>query len=156
MDDESKKILIELLKNSRTASLGTSNKNQPFVSMVAFSSSNNFNEFYIHVSQLAIHTKNILSNPKVSLMICQSENQNTNPQSLARISLIGNATVLKRNDENYTSVKQNYLAKNPSAEMLFNLGDFQIFKIEITEGRFVAGFAKTFNLSKKNLEFLEI
>jgi len=154
MDEDSKKTLIELLKNSKIASLGTSKENQPFVSMVSFSNSQKFSEFYILISQLAVHTKNILENNKVSLMICQSENETKNPNSLARITLIGKAIVVEKSDKNYSSIKQNYLNKNLSAEMLFNLGDFQIFRIEVEQARFVAGFAKTYNLSTKSLESL--
>jgi len=152
MDDESKIILISLLKNSKIASLGTSKDNQPFVSMVAYSHSPNFSEFYIHVSQLAVHTKNILENDKVSLMICQSDYQTKNPNTLARVTITGKAFIIEKSDENFASIKQTYLEKNPTAEMLFNLGDFQIFKIEVDQARYVAGFAKTFSLSKKSLE----
>jgi len=154
MDEDSKKTLIELLKNSKTASLGTSKENQPFVSMVSFSNSQKFSEFYILISQLAVHTKNILENNKVSLMICQTENETKNPNSLARITFIGKAIVVEKSYKNYSSIKQNYLNKNLSAEMLFNLGDFQIFRIEVEQARFVAGFAKTYNLSTKSLESL--
>ncbi len=154
MDDESKIILVSLLKNSKIASLGTSQDNQPFVSMVTYSNSPNFSEFYILISQLAVHTKNIIENNKVSLMIYQSGNQTKNPNSLARVTINGKAFVVDKSDENYSLVKENYLAKNPTAEILFNLGDFQIFRIEIDEARFVCGFGKTFNLSKSSLESL--
>jgi len=154
MDNESKIILVSLLKNSKIASLGTCKNNQPFVSTVAYSTAFDFSEFYILISQLAVHTKNIIENNKVSLMICQSENESKNPNSLSRVTLTGKASVAKISDDNYSIIRQNYLDKNPLSEMLFNLGDFKIFKIEIDQARFIGGFAKTFNLSKKSLESL--
>jgi heme iron utilization protein len=134
--------------------LGTIKEDQPFVSMVSFSNSQNFSEFYILISQLAVHTKNIFENNKLSLMICQPENETKNPNSLARITLIGKAIIVEKSNKNYSSIKQNYLNKNLSSEILFNLGDFQIFRIIVEQARFVAGFAKTYNLSTKSLEYL--
>jgi heme oxygenase (biliverdin-IX-beta and delta-forming) len=154
MDEESKEILRELFESSKIASLGTSNENQPFVSMVAFSTAQNFSEFYIHISGLAKHTKNISLNNKVSLMICQPETVSNNPQTLARVSIIGNANIVDVSDTNYNEIKTSYLSKNPSAEMYFSLGDFQLFRIEVEKVRYVAGFAKTFNLTKVSLQNL--
>lgn len=155
MDEESKKILIEIITNSKIASLGTCTEDQPYVSMVSFSSNMDFSEFYILISGLAKHTKNILLNNKVSFMISQPETASNNPQTLARISLMGKANLIERNSEDYDSAQKNYLMKNPSAEMYFGLGDFQLYKLEVEKARFVAGFAKTFNLSKESLQNLK-
>ena len=155
MDNDSKALLVELIENSNIASLGTCNNNQPFVSMVAFSTNDNFSEFYILISQLAKHSKNIAVNNKISLMICQPETESENPQTLARFSITGTARLIEKNTEEYISAKNNYLTKNTSAVMYFSLGDFQLYKLEIDKGRFVAGFAKTFNLSKESLKSLK-
>jgi len=155
MDEESKIFLTELLVSSKIASLGTINEDQPFVSMVSFSSAQDFSEFYIHISQLAKHTKNILKNNKVSLMICQPETFTSNPQKLARISIMGNVNLVDKADENYELIKRNFLTKNPFAEMYFTLGDFQLYRIEVEKARYVAGFAKTFNLTRVSLQNLK-
>ena len=100
MDDNSKlKSLYNLIENSKIASFGTSSNNQPFVSMVAFSVNENFNEFFILISQMAKHSKNIQDNNKISLMICQPETEAENPQTLARISLTGTAQLIDRDTE---------------------------------------------------------
>jgi heme iron utilization protein len=155
MNYDQKSLLLSLMKSSKTASLGTCKENQPYVSLTPYSCKENFTEFYIHISKLAVHTKNITDNSKVSLMISQSEDTNTNPLSLARVTLTGNALEVGRADINYNSIKENYLKKYPTAEMLFNLDDFHIYKIEIEQGRYVAGFANTYNLTKQSLESLE-
>ena len=155
MDNDSKKILIHLIENSKIASLGTSSNNQPFISMVAYSVNEKFSEFYILISQLAKHSKNITDNKKISLMICQPETEADNPQTLARVSVTGIAQLIERNSEEYNSAKNSYLIKNKNAEMYFRLGDFQLYKLRINKARFVAGFAKTFNLSKESLQNLK-
>lgn len=155
MDDNSKLILLRLIENSKIGSLGTCSDNQPFVSMVAFSVNQNFTELVILISGLAKHTKNILLNNKVSLMISQRETDSDDPQTLARVSLTGVANLIDRNSDEYNTAKNNYLKKNTSSEMYFGLGDFQLYKLEIEKARFVAGFAKTFNLSKESLQNLK-
>ena len=155
MDDDSKKVLKQLLENSKIASLGTCNGNQPYVSMVSFSVNENFSEFYILISQLARHSKNIAENNKISLMICQPESEADNPQTLARVTITGKVELIERNKEEYLSAKDNYLKKNIYAEMYFSLADFQMYKLEIVKARFVAGFAKTFNISKESLQNLK-
>lgn len=155
MDNDSKKILIHLIESSKIASLGTSSNNQPFISMVAYSVNEKFSEFYILISQLAKHSKNITDNKKISLMICQPETEADNPQTLARVSVTGIAQLIERNSEEYNSAKNSYLIKNTNAEMYFRLGDFQLYKLRINKAKFVAGFAKTFNLSKESLQNLK-
>jgi hypothetical protein len=155
MENDSKKVLEHLIENSKIASLGTCSDNQPFVSMVAFSVNNNFTEFYILISQLAKHSKNITENKKISLMLCQPETEADNPQTLARVSMTGKAELVERNTEKYLSAKNSYLIKNKNAEMYFGLGDFQLYKLKIEKARFVAGFAKTFNLSIESLQNLK-
>jgi putative heme iron utilization protein len=155
MDNDSKKILIHLIEYSKIASLGTSSNNQPFISMVAYSVNEKFSEFYILISQLAKHSKNITDNKKISLMICQPETEADNPQTLARVSVTGIAQLIERNSEEYNSAKNSYLIKNTNAEMYFRLGDFQLYKLRINKAKFVAGFAKTFNLSKESLQNLK-
>ena len=39
-----------------------------------------------------------------------------------------------------------YLKRFPESEKLFNFGDFNLWKITPTGGRFVAGFGKAFNI----------
>jgi putative heme iron utilization protein len=88
-------------------------------------------------------------------MICQPETEADNPQTLARVSVTGIAQLIERNSEEYNSAKNSYLIKNTNAEMYFRLGDFQLYKLRINKARFVAGFAKTFNLSKESLQNLK-
>jgi putative heme iron utilization protein len=123
--------------------------------MVAFSVNEKFSEFYILISQLAKHSKNITDNKNISLMICQPETEADNPQTLSRVSFTGIAQLIEKNTEEYLSANNSYLIKNTTAEMYFGLGDFQLYKLEIDKARFVAGFAKTFNLSKESLQNLK-
>ena len=116
------------------------------LAMVAYSFAEDFSAFYIHVSRLGKHTTDMENDPRVSLLITETDDRRLDPQTLARVSLHGTAEILPRTDPGYTQVKNSYLARFPEAEQLFSLGDFNIWKITLKGGRFVAGFGRAFNL----------
>ena len=147
MDEQSKEKLIQLIQTQQIASLGTSVQGQPLVSMVLYGVSVDFTMFHVHISQLAKHTQNIMANPRVSLMICESVRTNINPQTLARLSIMGKASLLSPMNAEYASAKEQYLEKYPFAKMNFQLGDFSLYEIKLERARYVAGFGKAFNLN---------
>ena len=154
MDDQSKEKLLELIHTQKNASLGTSAQGQPLVSMVLFSVFGDLTDYAIHISQLAQHTQNIMNDPRVSLMICESVRRNVNPQTLARISITGKAMLLSPMSAEYNAAKESYLEKYPFAKMNFQLGDFSLYGIKLTSARYVAGFGKAFSLTVEDLRAL--
>ena len=91
MDANLEKSLAEMIRSSRVAGLGTLRDGAPLVSMVAYLPEDDFSAFYIHVSRLAQHTKAILADPRVGLLISESDDGRADPQTLARISILGEA-----------------------------------------------------------------
>jgi nitroimidazol reductase NimA-like FMN-containing flavoprotein (pyridoxamine 5'-phosphate oxidase superfamily) len=146
MDQQSEQTLARLIRETRIATLGTLHEGESNLAMVAYSFAEDFSAFYIHVSKLGKHTPDMENDPHVSLLIAETDDQRADPQTLARVSIRGTAEVLPRTDVGYTDVKNIYLERFPEAEQLFRLGDFNLWKIKPLGGRFVAGFARAFNL----------
>ena len=146
MDSDSEKSLARLLQATRLAALGTIHDGEPNQAMVAVAHENDFSAFYIHVSKLGKHTGDMEANPHVSLLFMQADDHRPDPQTLARVTIQGMAEPLSRNAVDYARVKELYLKCFPEAEQLFSLGDFNLWKITPKSGRFVAGFARAFNL----------
>lgn len=146
MDEQSERTLARLIRETRIAALGTLHEGEPNLAMVAYSFAEDFSAFYIYVSQLGKHTADMENDPRVSLLITETDDRRANPQTLARASLRGMAGVLPRTDPGYAQVKQNYLERFPETEQLFSLGDFNLWKITPKAGRYVAGFGRAFNL----------
>ncbi len=65
MDAQVRQLLI---RDQRTAALGTVRNGAPEVSMVLFAASQDCPAFYLHTGKLAHHTQNILHDARVSLM----------------------------------------------------------------------------------------
>lgn len=154
MDEESKAKFFQLIRTQKNASLGTTLQGQPLVSMVLYSASSDLTSYAIHISQLAQHTQNIMNDPRVSLMICESVRKGINPQTLARISIMGKAMLLSSMSTEYAAAKESYLAKYPFAKMNFQLGDFSMYAIKLEAVRYVAGFGKAFRLTPADIEAL--
>ena len=151
MDPASELTLARLLRATRIAALGTLHDGEPHLAMVAVAVESDFSAFYIHVSKLGKHTGDMEKNPNVSLLIAETDDQRLDPQTLARVSLNGTAEMIPRTDPHYARIKHTYLTRFPESEPLFSLGDFNLWRIKPTGGRFVAGFARAFNVAPELL-----
>jgi putative heme iron utilization protein len=151
MDAASEQTLAHLIRSTRIAALGSLHEGEPNLAMVAYVFAGDLSAFYIHVSRLGKHTKDMETDPRVSLLITEADDGRRDPQTLARVSIRGLAEVLPRNDPSHAQVKAIYLERFPEAEQLFSLGDFNLWKITPKGGRFVAGFARAFNLAPEAL-----
>ena len=146
MDQNSEQILAGLIRTTRVAALGTLHEGEPNLAMVAYAFADDFSAFYIHVSRLGKHTKDMETDPRVSLLIVEADDGRPDPQTLVRVSLRGIAAILPRADPGYVHVKSIYLTRFPEAKQLFGLGDFHLWQITPKGGRFVAGFGRAANL----------
>ncbi len=80
-------------------------------------------------------------------MIAEADDGTQNPQLLARVSIRGEAILVPPADPEYEKIKALYLARFPDNAFNFGLGDFSIYRIQVRNARYVAGFARAFNLS---------
>jgi putative heme iron utilization protein len=151
MDINSEKLLASIIRNTRLAALGTLHDEVSMVSLVAFAPAEDFSVFYIHVSRLAQHTVDMQKEKRVSLMISERDDDRADPLSLARVTIRGVAEFLPPGEPGYTPTKSMYLERFPESASLFKLGDFGIWKIIPKGGRYVAGFAKAYNLTPESL-----
>src|SRR4051812_46983856 len=94
-------IIANLIRDQRQGALGTLEEGAPFVSMVAYAAEPHFDGFLLHLSQLSPHTKHIMIDPRTSLLICEQDDGRDDVQTLARVTLVGNTTLIAQNDPDY-------------------------------------------------------
>ncbi len=150
MDSESLRTLADLLRAGRVAALGSLRNGAPQVSMVQYVTSHDLCSFYLHLSRLAHHTRNIFDDPRVSLMVAEADTGVVNPGALARVSLQGEATEVQVGGVDYVEVRSIYLERFPKAAINFELGDFHLFRVVPREARYVAGFGRIYDLSLRD------
>ncbi|WP_428420486.1 HugZ family protein [Methylibium sp.] len=142
MDPSQAHALKALLETQPVASLATLHNGEPAASMVPFALLPAGQGVVIHVSRLATHTKDMLANPAVGLLVLASPAPGLPVQALPRVSLQGRARQCLNDAAEYTEARQAYLARFPESEPMFGFADFSLFVIGVRSARFVGGFAQ--------------
>ena len=151
--DENLIGLKDILTGRKVAALGTLHGGAPYVSMVPFALLEDGSTFVIHVSELSAHTQDMLADPRVSLLITQSESAETLPQELARITVLGKASQIDDDSPEHAPAMARYLERFPDSEPMFGFGDFSLFAIRPESLRWIGGFAGAQSLNLE--EFAE-
>lgn len=146
--------LRDLILGSRQAALGTLDSGAPFVSMVLYATMAPPGlppGFLIHVSRLSAHTRQMLDDPRTSLLIMRPDTGVGDPQALPRITLQTVARPIPADDPAHPAARATYLARLPQQEYLFGFPDFALFQLEARSARYVGGFARAFSLDIRQL-----
>ncbi len=118
----------------------------PFGSVVPYCL-NNEGKPIILISAIAQHTKNILSDQKVSLIA--TEGGADDLQTVGRVTYIGNAE--KLNDDDSQSVER-YYSYFPQSRGFHKTHDFDFYQLHPVRIRFIGGFGQIYWVEKE--EFL--
>lgn len=94
------------------------------------------------ISRLALHTRNILADSRVSLML--DERVEGDPLEGARIMLAGRAE--EATDDGRDLLHRRYVNAHPSAEAFVEFKDFSFFRIRPAGAHLVAGFGRIVDL----------
>jgi len=152
---EEKQTLRVLLSRQRWAALATSRDDEPLASWVAVVPDAEPGYFVLHLSQLALHTRYLQTNPRASLAFSEHDaDPARDPQTLARISLQGRVAVVEREAPEYSPTRTRYLAALPHADVQFGLGDFSLMRFVPLYARFVPGFGRAHRLDLAALQAL--
>ncbi|MBR0779476.1 pyridoxamine 5'-phosphate oxidase family protein [Bradyrhizobium diazoefficiens] len=136
------KLARSLLRRSRQGALATlmAGSGDPYCSLVNLASHPDGSPILL-ISRLAVHTRNILADSRVSLML--DERVAGDPLEGARIMLSGRA---EQADTETSLLQRRYLAAHPSAEAFVSFSDFSFFRIHPTGTHLVAGFGRIVDL----------
>ena len=111
---------------------------------------------YIFVSELAQHTKNLLTNPRASLMFTAAEADSKNLFARQRLTLETEATYIPRENPDWPTILDKLEARfGNTIELLKSLPDFHLIRFEVITGNYVQGFAKAYALTGPELEVIE-
>lgn len=151
MNAEQAQTLRRILATQPVAALATLHNAAPSVSMAPFAVLPGTATFLIHVSTLAAHTKDMLANPAVSLMVMAPQTPDVLPQALPRVSVQGLAERMLPDADGYAAARAAYLARFPDSAPMFGFSDFSLFRITPKSARFVGGFAQAASVTAERL-----
>ena len=135
----------KLLREGRSAALATlmQGSGDPYCSLVNVATAADGAPLLL-ISRLAVHTKNIRADPRVSLMI--DERKTGDPLEGARIMLMGTAAVTEEPD-----ARRRYLERQPDSEGFAGFADFAFYRITPKGAHLVAGFGRIVDLSPEDI-----
>ncbi|HEY7247019.1 MAG TPA: DUF2470 domain-containing protein [Xanthobacteraceae bacterium] len=130
----------KLMRESRSGALATlmPGSGDPYCSLVNVASAADGAPLLL-ISRLALHTKNILADPRVSLML--DERREGDPLEGARVMLMGTTAPTEN-----SGARRRYLARQPEAEMFAGFKDFALYRIAVKGAHLVAGFGRIVDL----------
>jgi heme iron utilization protein len=135
----------KLLREGRTGALATLmvGSGDPYCSLVNVATAADGSPLLL-LSRLAVHTKNLLADPRVSLMI--DERKQGDPLEGARVMLMGRAAAT--GDPN---ARRRYLWRQSEAIAFADFGDFAFYRIGLNGVHLVAGFGRIVDLEPADL-----
>lgn len=135
----------KLLREGRSGALATlmPASGDPYCSLVNVATAADGTPLLL-LSTLAIHTKNVLADPRVSLML--DERKEGDPLEGARVMLMGSVSATAD-----PAARAAYLRRQPEAEMFAGFADFAFYRMEIARAHLVAGFGRIVDLKPQDI-----
>jgi len=142
-DFDASRLARSLLRRSRQGALATlmAGSGDPYCSLVNVASHADGSPILL-ISRLALHTKNLIADARVSLML--DERAEGDPLEGARIMLAGRAE--EAAGAAAAVLRRRYLNAHHSAEAFVEFKDFSFFRIVPTGLHLVAGFGRIVDL----------
>lgn len=113
------------------------------------------NAFYVNLSELSTHTGNLLTTPRVSVMLLQAENDTKQLFARKRLSFDAEARIVERDSTRWIQVMDLFAVKfGDIMDLIRPLQDFTLFRLVPRSAVYVRGFAQAYPIEASQLELL--
>jgi len=145
----------DFIANIQTTIIGTLDKNNhPFSSYAPYIY--DANRFYVYISDIATHAKNIQRDPRASLFFVEDESKTDNLFARKRVSLQCDSRKIERGCERFETVldlfSQKFDAKMVAT--LKKMTDFNLYEFKVNYGEATFGFGKAYFIGGENMDEL--
>ena len=151
MDREVLEAVAGLIRGCRWVALATVGNGIPLASQVAWDPDPDLSGGLLHLSRLAAHTRHLLADPRAALSLSTADDGREDPQTLARVTLEGQALPIEHEANDRDELRTRYLARFPAARQWFDFADFTLFRFTVSRARYVGGFANAHILRADDL-----
>ncbi len=114
------------------------------------------NLFYVYISELAVHTPNLLNHLNVSLLFIEPEEKARNLFKRKRSTIRAAAKVIVRDSDKFNEIMVDY-AEN-FGKIMRNLSvskDFHLFELTPEKATFVRGFGMAYKINGAELDQIQ-
>jgi len=154
MTPEQRVQLRELLAAQRLLAISVLIDGEPYAGLLPYVFVPEDGAVLVHASHLARHTRGLRPGAPCSAIVHQPDRAETDPLQVPRVTLQGVVELVDKGTEVYHDGRRRYLARFPTSEPTFQLGDFDLFRLRFSKGRYVGGFAQAVNVTPADLEQL--
>lgn len=147
----------ELHSRMRTVQLATIGEdNEPHCGYTPFIRDGN--DLIVFVSQLAVHTRDLLANPVVGAMLIDDEKDSKNLFARCRVRYQCDAQIIEPSNSQYNELLDAYERQQGKVvPLLRQLPDFVLFRLIPRSGIFVMGFGDAYRIEGENMdEFVHV
>ncbi|MGF1825000.1 heme utilization protein HutZ [Vibrio splendidus] len=141
----------EFRQDRRTLQLATvDEEGRPNVSYAPFVQ--NQEGYFVLISDIARHARNLKANPQVSLMMIEDEESSKQLYARKRLTFDAQASVVERETVLWTQVIGQMQERfGEIIDGLSQLQDFSLFNLKAENGLFVKGFGQAYQVSGDDL-----
>ncbi len=113
-------------------------------------------DFYVYVSGLARHTRNLLAKPVVSVLFIEDERDASQPFARKRLTFDCRAEVIARESAQWSEIMERFGREfGEVMELIRPLPDFQLFRLVPQSAIYVRGFAQAYRATTPALDRFE-
>lgn len=135
-----------LIRTGLKGALGTLDREtgHPYASLVTVATEPDGTPVFL-ISRLALHTQNLLADPRASLLI-DGTSRTGDPLAGGRVTLIGRAA-----PTGSPTARARFLARHPNAEDYAAFPDFAFYALRPERAHFIGGFGRIVDLAPSEL-----
>ena len=113
-------------------------------------------DIIVFVSRLSLHTRDLLANGRVSVMLIDDEQDSSQIFARTRVSYLCQAVAVDPEDDVYSPTLDMLEGRHGKLiGLLRQLPDFVLFRLQAQSGQFVMGFGQAYHLVGENLDEFE-
>lgn len=147
--------MLNFIKDFQSTVLGTlDEKGLPFGSYAPFVHYEH--KFYIFISNVAQHARNLQRTGKTSLLFVEDESKTEQIFARKRISLQCSSEMIAREDAKFQEVMNVFKTKfsEDMVSMLMGMQDFNLYELSTDYGEATFGFGEAYNIGGEYMEDL--
>lgn len=144
-NDEARKLARQLVRTARFGSLAVNSSHTGFPSVSRTLVGTDIDGSpIILVSELSLHTKAIIADNRVSILL--GEPGKGDPVAHPRISIQCEADLIQRDNPVFQNLRARFIKRHPKAELYVDFADFRFYRLEPISADLNGGFGKAFSL----------
>ena len=147
-------MLIDFIDSFKSTVLSTiDDKGNPFTSYAPYIKQEN--KYYIYISSMARHSKNLEKTPNVSLFFIEDEISCENIFGRKRVVLQCSSKKLENDTKGFDNLIEEFeIRHGATMKMLKAMKDFSIFEFQPYAGEAIFGFGEAYDIGGENFNEL--